>query len=95
MTLADHHCLLDSAPPFIQTNPINSDNTLMSLKQVNSVAISVSDYLCFDHIARYQFYLQKIGTQQKSASWRALDVIGWISLSRIDRRQRGDRGRVV
>ena len=59
--------------------------TAMSLKQVNSLVLSVSDYLCFDHIARYQLYLQMIGNQQKSVFWRTLDVIGRISFSRIDR----------
>ena len=80
-TLVHHHCLLDTAPLFIHSNSTHHHNAVMSLKQVNSLAISVSDYLCFDHIARYQFYLQKIGAQQKSASWRTLDVISRISFS--------------
>ncbi|KAK8823270.1 hypothetical protein WA538_002415, partial [Blastocystis sp. DL] len=55
----------------------------MSLKQVNSLAISVADYLCFDHIARYQFYLQMIGNQQKSVFWRTLDIADNVEIEDV------------
>ena len=46
----------------------------MSYKQVNSLALSVSRYQSFDRVARYMFYLQKLGNQQRSQFWRDLSV---------------------